>query len=151
MNQFGTATPYIASYMKLRNTQGKIAFLLRRNTSWMSGYYGLPAGKVEKGETFSAAAIREAKEEVGVNVLPTAIEHALTMHRLSDDSMEWVDMFFEVAAWEGTPFNAEPQVHGELVWLGMDELPENVVPNVRFALEQIVLGKHYCEFGWEEQ
>lgn len=56
---YATATPYIASFVILRKA-GKIAFVLREHTKWMNGYYGLPSGKVEKNEAFSAAAIREA-------------------------------------------------------------------------------------------
>lgn len=40
-------TPYTAVYLVFRKNN-KVAFVLRSNTDWMEGYYGLPAGKVEK-------------------------------------------------------------------------------------------------------
>jgi 8-oxo-dGTP diphosphatase len=46
----------------------KIAFVCRKNTGWYDNYYGLPGGKVEPGESFTHAAIREINEEVGVAV-----------------------------------------------------------------------------------
>ena len=47
---YDTATPYLASFVIIRK-EGKIAFVLRTNTGWMNGYYGLPSGKVEKVES----------------------------------------------------------------------------------------------------
>ena len=147
---YNTARPYAASYVLLEK-DGKMAFLLRSGTDWMNGYYGLPPGKVENDEASTAGAIREAKEEVGVNIEPTDIEAVLTMHRREpgDHAPYWVDMFFRAKKWTGKAYNAEPQVHGELVWLDPSDLPENVVPSVKFAFEQIQKGNIYCEYGWD--
>jgi 8-oxo-dGTP diphosphatase len=146
---FDTARPYIASYMILRR-DGKIAFVLRQNTAWMNGYYGLPAGKVEHNESFTSAAMREAKEEAGVEVRNTGIKHALTVHRNDPESDVhfWVDVYFEVVDWEGEPHNAEPHMHAELTWLDPNNLPENIIPGVKFAIEQIQAGTTYAEYGW---
>lgn len=142
---YGTATPYIASYLLLRK-EGKIAFVLRSNTGWMNNHYGLPSGKVEKDESFSAAAKREGYEEAGITIDESKLRFAHAMHRLEGD--DWVDMYFEVPEYEGEAYNAEPDVHGELVWLDPGNLPENMVPSVRYALQQIKLGKTYSEYGW---
>lgn len=56
-------TPYLAAYLIFRNDEGKIAFVLRENTHWMNGYYGLPSGKVEADERVLVAAAREAKRK----------------------------------------------------------------------------------------
>src|SRR2546430_1308799 len=102
-NIFGTARPYAACYVILRR-DNKVAFVLRHNAGWMNGYYGLPAGKVEVAENFRAGAVREAKEEVGITIAPSSLTHALTVHRLGDDKLEWVDVYFEVTEWEGEPY-----------------------------------------------
>lgn len=149
--KYDTATPYIASYVILRQGD-KIAFVLRKNTSWMNGYYGLPSGKVEHGEPFTLAAIREAKEEVGVDVKLSDLKHILTVHRQNaDDSARyWVDVYFEAQDWRGEVINAEPHLHSEVSWLDLEHMPENVIPSVRFALDQIAAGNLYCEYGWHE-
>jgi ADP-ribose pyrophosphatase YjhB (NUDIX family) len=145
--KYDTAAPYIACFVLLRDGD-RIAFVLRENTAWMNGYYGLPSGKVEWGEPFTIGAIREAKEEVGVDIKPEHLRHALTLHRHSDKT-DWVDVFFEVDTWHGEVINAEPNVHSEVTWLDSKNLPDNVVPGVAYAIEQIAAGNNYAEFGWE--
>lgn len=147
---YDTAQPYIASFTIFRDGN-KVAFVLRENTDWMSGYYGLPSGKVEKGEAFSAAAIREAKEEAGVSVSPADLTQVLTVHRNEPGSFasDWVDIYFEAKKWEGKLHNAEPHVHSELTWLDLDALPDNVIPSVRTSLEAWRDGKNYFEYGWD--
>lgn len=76
-NAFNTATPYIASYVILKK-DNKAAFVLRSKTGWRNGFYGLPAGKVENDESYIACAIREVKEEVGVDVAALDLKHVLT-------------------------------------------------------------------------
>ena len=146
--KFTTAAPYIASYVLLREGN-KVAFVLRKNTKWMDGYYGLPSGKVEWNETFSAGATREAEEEVGVTIKPEHVHHAITVHRHDQDT-DWVDTYFEVDEWAGEVTNMEPEVHSEIAWLDITNLPENVIPTVKFAVEQIAAGARYAEFGWDE-
>lgn len=147
---YDTAQPYIASYVIVRKGK-KVAFVLRNNTSWMNDYYGLPSGKVEKGESYIAAAIREAKEEIGITIKSSDLKHALTVHRYepSSHANDWVDLYFEATKWEGEPQNAEPDIHSELAWFALDKLPENVIPSVKYSLEQLYKGKTYCEYGWE--
>lgn len=143
------AKPNIATYMILRDGN-KIAFLLREHTRWMNGNYSLPSGRVEEGESFVQTAVREAKEELGIDVAETDVHHILTMQRLStdDEHQHWVDLYFEIKKWEGEAYNAEPDVHGELKWFDPKQLPKNVVYNIPFAFEQIEKGNVYCEHGF---
>jgi ADP-ribose pyrophosphatase YjhB (NUDIX family) len=148
------ATPYTASYLIFRQA-GRIAFLQRENTPWMNGYWGLPSGKVDKegsngSESFTSAAIHEAEEEVGAKIKSADLKHLLTMHRnVPDQDMVWVDAFFEVTDWQGDLHNAEPQHHKALDFFDPDELPENIIPSIRFALDAIAVGKTYVEYGWD--
>lgn len=144
----GTSRPYAASYLLFRKGN-EIAMLLRTNTGWMDGNYSLPAGRVDEGESPSRAAVREAQEEVRATIKPEDMQVALTLHRYSSsDDTIWVDAYFAVQKWEGELVNAEPHKHGEVTWFPMDDLPQNIVPAVRFALEQINDGKTYAEWGW---
>jgi 8-oxo-dGTP pyrophosphatase MutT (NUDIX family) len=145
--EYDTATPYVASYVILRQA-GKIAFLLR-SKGWMSDHYGLPSGKKEKGESPTQAGVREAEEEVGVIIKPENMTHLLTMSRYESDSdQEWEDHFFEASTWQGEIKNAEPESHAEVVPFTPNDLPGNIVPCVRFALTAIEAGESYTEYGW---
>jgi 8-oxo-dGTP pyrophosphatase MutT (NUDIX family) len=149
MIKYDSATPYIAVFVLLRKAN-KAAFLMRQNTGWMDGYYDTVAGKVEVGETYRQAAVREAKEEAGVDIRPEDLTYILTAHRNSDSNMTWVDVVFEVRKWQGEPYNAEPDKHSSLDWLDLDNLPDNVAPPGRYRLEQIAAGHSYAEYGWGE-
>lgn len=145
-----TARPYTAAFVIFRKN-GKMAFLLRSNTNWMNGRYALPAGKVEEDESIEAAAIREAKEEVGVDIKPENLKHVLTVYRkdLVGRDGTWLDVLFEATEWEGELYNAEPEVHGELAWFEPENLPENTTPYTPFFIEQIKAGNAYAELGWD--
>lgn len=112
----------------------------------------MPSGKVDQGEAFSAAAIREAKEEVGIDIRPEDLEYVLTLHRKSDDNPDqaWVDILFICEKWEGEPYNAEPHKHSELQWLDLDELPTTVMEYQRALVEAFKNNVPYVEFGWKE-
>lgn len=63
--------------------------------------------------------------------------------------MIWVDVYFEVKAYEGSVINAEPHMHSELAWLDPNDLPKNVIPSVAESIRAWVQGKRYYEHGWE--
>lgn len=145
---YDTATPYAANYLIVRKGS-KIAFVLRSNTLWMNGYYGLPSGKTEKDESSSAGAVREVFEEIGIKVKPEDLKYVHTMHRHNEGKEnDWIDIYFEVTKYEGEPHNAEPDMHSEMVWLDPNDLPDNVIPSVAVAIKNIEAGKRYSEYGW---
>ncbi len=148
-NTYDTQRPYTASYVLLMK-DNKAAFVLRANTSWMNGYYGLASGKVENDESFTQAAIREAKEEVGIDVLPSQLTPVMTCHRREHgDDMTWVDTLFLATEWQGDVINAEPDIHSSVEWFDLAALPDNVIPSLRYMLEQYQSGMTFCEYGWD--
>ena len=56
----------------LTRENGEIVLILRRGVTY-TGYWALPGGTVDEGETIEEALIREMKEEVGVDVEPMDI------------------------------------------------------------------------------
>jgi ADP-ribose pyrophosphatase YjhB (NUDIX family) len=121
--------------------------LLRRfNTGWEDGKYSVPAGHVEAGETVSQAAIREADEELGVRLIPEALEVVHVMHRRSEE--ERVDFFLLVREWAGDVTNREPHRCDDLAWQPVDALPDATIPYIRRALEHYRARRFYSEHGW---
>lgn len=128
--------------------RGDSILLLRRaNTGYEDGNYSVPAGHLDGGETVTMAAIRESKEEVGVDLAPGQIVHALVMHRGGEG--EWINFFVVAKTWDAEPRNCEPDKCDELRWVPLDDLPENVVPYVRRAIGAFRAGERYVEFGWD--
>ena len=93
---YDSARPYTACFAILMNDD-KIAMVLRKNTGWMDGHYGLPAGKIEYHETFTQGAIREAKEEAGVDINAEHMRVAHFVHRHAEEPdgqfMDWVYIY----------------------------------------------------------
>lgn len=131
-----------------------ILLVLRSATGYEDGKYCLPSGHVEEGETFSAAAVREVREEVGLVLNQNEVGFVYLQHRLALNELGepeiWIDTFFEAGAWQGEPTNAEPDKHAEVAWCYGEDLPKNLMESHRYALQRIAEGHVYGEFGWED-
>lgn len=125
---------------------GRVLMLRRFNTGYEDGNYSVPAGHLDGGETVAQAAIREAREETGVELSPENVAVVGTMHRKSES--ERVDFFVAVRTWRGEPSNCEPEKCDELTWAPLDALPPNTIPYVRRALQNYEKGAWFEEFGW---
>lgn len=132
-------------HLVLRNHEG-VLLSLRENTGYCDGWYGLVAGHVENGESALAALIREAYEEVGIqlNIADCKAVHA--MHRCSDRFN--MDLFFECHTWKGSIVNREPEKCGEVAFFLENRLPDNTIEFVRYALKCISEGVFYSEYGF---
>lgn len=136
----------IASVYMLFVRDDKVLLLRRCNTGYEDGNYGLVSGHLDAHESLTHAAIREAREESGVDINPEDLEVKTTMHRRQND--ERVDFFFEVKKWTGQPVNTEPDKCDDLSWFSLDNLPSNTIPYIRQAIECYRKGIIYSEFGW---
>jgi len=115
---------------------------LRQNTGFADGMYHLPAGHLEDGETFVEGTIREAKEELGVDIQLADLNLVNVMHHTGR-----LGLFFTIKRWSGTLTNAEPDKCKELDWLPHDRLPANTVDYARAALRAIERGETIRTFG----
>jgi 8-oxo-dGTP diphosphatase len=124
----------------------KILLIRRYQTGYMDGHYSVPAGHLDGNEAVRLAAVREAREEIGVQIDPADIRFAGVFHRSEDD--ERVDFFLHVQSWNGEPVNSEPEKCDELCWTEIENLPDNTIPYIRRAIGNFQAGVPFEEFGW---
>ena len=139
-----------ASYLVLVR-DNKVLLLRRYNTGYEDGNYSLPAGHVEKNETFTQCVIREAQEEIGIFLEKEDLRNSHLMQRDSGTSEdnERMDCFFIAKKWSGEIENKELNKCDDLSWFDLNELPDNIIPYVKHALENIRDDIFYSEFGWK--
>lgn len=138
----------IAEVHLVLRQEGKLLLLLRRNTGYMDGHWGLVAGHVDGGETFRSAMAREASEEAGLTIAPADLMLRHTMHRFSDS--ERLSLFFEPVSWQGPPVNREPEKCAALEWHDPGTPPQPTIGYIEAALEAIARGERYSEYGWPD-
>jgi 8-oxo-dGTP pyrophosphatase MutT (NUDIX family) len=132
-----------ASYLILRRGD-EVLLSRRKGTGWRDGYWSLPAGHVEAGESAMAACLREAVEEIGVLVQPHDLVPLCTVHRTGgtgEQLDERVDFFFATDVWSGEPTNLEPHKCEELAWFALKDLPSPVVEPVDQVLAGLLSGR----------
>jgi len=130
--------------------RGDAVLLLRRsNTGYEDGRLSVVAGHVERGESVTAAAARETREEVGIELSGSDLGVVGVMHRLSSE--ERVDFFLACELGVQEPRNAEPAKCSELLWAPLAAPPSDVIPYVRAALASYREGRWFEEFGWSER
>ncbi|QKS70297.1 NUDIX domain-containing protein [Paenalkalicoccus suaedae] len=124
----------------------EILLLRRFNTGYEDGNYSVLAGHIDGGEDFIAAAQREVHEEGGVRISREDLRVVGVMHRRSAE--ERIDFFLACEKWDGEITNMEPSKCDELRWTPIDELPDNMVPYVKKAIENYRYEKTFDVYGF---
>jgi 8-oxo-dGTP pyrophosphatase MutT (NUDIX family) len=127
-------------------------FLLRRaNTGWKDGSWTVPAGHVEQNEGPTAAAIRELKEEAGIDATADELRDPLVYFYPEDAKInERVSIFFLYFDKESRAFNAEPAMADAGDWFTLDTLPGDMPPLLRRALKDHADGVRYSERHYDD-
>ena len=108
----------------------KILFQKRKGTKLWPGYYALPAGHIDEGETQYDALIREAKEELGIEINPNDIINNYVVLRRNFFEIDgkilepYIDYYFEIKKYNGVPKIIEEDKCDELLWADINNLPE---------------------------
>ena len=121
----------------------KVFFLRRANTTYMDGWYTLPSGHLEENEFIFDAAIREVKEETGVEVKKNDLKCVHVMFRRKEKN--YIDFYFVTRKWEGEPSNFEPTKCDEALWFDRDALPKNTLSYVKEVVEHCDKNKIFSE------
>lgn len=126
--------------------EGKILIARRCNTGYEDGNYQVPAGHVEEGELPTDALIREAKEEIGIDITPADFQLSHVSYRPKhDETGDRIDFFFIVRSWNGDVTNTEPDKCDDLKWISPTELPDNMTLHIKSAIQAIQQGNFFKE------
>ena len=106
----------------IRGTDGRILIARRADTKHQGGLWEFPGGKVEAGESVSAALSRELKEELGIDV--TSARPLITVKHDYPDKHVLLDVW-EVSAFTGEPCGVEGQ---PLAWVSQRDLASYAFP-----------------------
>ena len=138
----------------LVRADGDVFLVKRHRTGFMDGFYSLPGGHLQFGESPLQALKRECEEEIGVvidvGIGGTELVASLAFHDAADSG---VNLVFAVRRMQGEPFNAEPQHFADAAFHHSESLPQPLIPWVADVLEnrlnRDVQGLLYGEYGWD--
>ncbi len=105
----------------------------------ITGVYGVPAGRIEPGETAKEAAVREIKEETKLDIkedslVPIPKEYEARMERKNISG----GVLFSVQVFVCTNFSGTPRETDETIpeWVYIKDLDNyNLLPNVKNFVE----------------
>lgn len=129
--------------------KNKILLMKRFNTGYEDGKYCLPGGHVEKGEEIKQAGIREAKEELGIDIKNEDLEVKHVLYRKVKDNA-YVDFILICKEWSGEIKINEKDKCNEIRWIYINKLPSNIIPFIKKIFTEEHKEKYYISYGWEE-
>lgn len=128
----------------------KILVQKRKGSKLWPGYYALPAGHIDKGETQYDALVREAKEELGIEINPDDIINNYVVLRrnffeIDEKILEpYIDFYFEIKKYTGIPRIIEEDKCDELFWTDINNLPEPFINYQGSFLEDKTITTYDC-------
>lgn len=128
----------------------KILLQKRKGSKLWPGYYALPAGHIDEGETQYDALVREAKEELGIEINTNDIINNYVVLRrnffeIDGKTLEpYIDYYFEIKKYNGVPKIIEEDKCDELIWADVNNLPEPFINYEGVFLEDKTITTYDC-------
>ena len=129
----------------------KILVQKRKGTKLWSGYYALPAGHIDEGENQYDALVREAKEELGIdldfrNIVNSYVVLRRNYFEIDGKILEpYIDYYFEINKFDGIPKIIEEDKCDELIWVDINNLPKPFINYEGVFLEDKTITTYDCK------
>ena len=130
------STPELRIALALVWRDGRLLITRRREGAHLGGYWELPGGKIEPGETPEQAAVRETIEEVGVTASPLRRRPAIR-YEYADRAVTLLPVDCDWQAGEAQPLGVS-----EWRWAAREELAEfRFPPANKSLLAELIAGR----------
>lgn len=127
---------------------GKI-LLQRRNNPNKHGYLklGIPAGHLEPNENVNEAIVREAKEELNIDLKDFELVQIMN---LNGDTDVYDAYFYLCKEYDGEIVNNEEENAKTIEWHSLDEPLEDLIEYEKYALDKFKENQKlsFTMFGW---
>ncbi|MGY2093392.1 NUDIX domain-containing protein [Nocardia gipuzkoensis] len=122
----------------------------RAGSDVFAGRWHLPSGKLDRGEPITAAAAREAFEEVGVVIDPADLCPVHIVHVAGSGPEPRLGVFLRAERWSGQPVNREPEKCSAVAWFRLDDLPDDIIEYPDIGIRAFLDGARasFSEHGW---
>lgn len=138
----------------LRDDKGRLLLGLRSAQVYAGGTWNLVCGKADEGEDVVTAVLREAREEIGLRLVPDDLRPAAVVHYFVPGGRARVGFAF-AAGYDpnrhGPIRNNEPEKCDELGWFAPDALPSPMLPYSSAILEASQSSLRFSVVGWSPQ
>jgi 8-oxo-dGTP diphosphatase len=124
--------PKVGVGVLLTDNRGRILLTLRKRPP-EANHWSIVGGKLDYFEPLEACAIREAKEEVGLEIVIDRLL-CVTDHCLPEEGQHWVAPAYLGRILSGQATNCEPDKTQEVRWFPPDALPANLTMTARNAI-----------------
>lgn len=140
-----------AIYMIIKNEKGEILFQRRCGSKLWPDFLGLPAGHVDKGEDVYQALVREAREELNIDINSKDIEDTFVVNRVNKNLKPYYDVYFVIKNYKGIIKINEPNKCQELKWVLLDNMPEDVIEFEKIVLDNYEKGIKFSSIRIDEE
>ncbi|HUV16472.1 MAG TPA: NUDIX domain-containing protein [Pelolinea sp.] len=124
----------------LRNNQ---LLLIKRKKSHGAGSWAVPGGHLEYGESLEECAMREMREEVGLEIGNVRFK-AITNDLFSENYLHYITIWMKGDCLSSEPIAASVDEVAEWGWFDLDALPSPLF----IPLENLIKGRGYPTDEW---
>ena len=142
-----TPTHYVAVHLVVEH-EGRLLMHRRKGTSYLQGYYSIPGGHVETGESCFTGLKRKIEQEIGWIIEEQDTVCALTLDRDNGEGRQYIDLYYVYRGPLQPISKADDTLHDHLDFYELEALAaeEPVIPYIKKALHAIHGGKTFETF-----